>query len=72
MGSPGAARRSKKLQFALIVELSYVYSMAHLAQVTYSARRQAKGLRFRVLSFYYVVEEGERSRVQPSCAGGRA
>ena len=35
-------------------------------------RWRVRGVGFRVLSFYYVAEERRRSRVQPSCAGGRA
>ena len=64
----GAARSSQKCQFIQFVELSYVLVDGAAAANT----RQAKGLRFRVLSFYYVAEERGRSRVQPSFAGGRA
>ena len=63
-------------QIGEFVEQSYV--LEHGAAGYFSdmgpaaGTRQAKGLRFRVLSFYYVAEERGRSRVQPSCAGGRA
>jgi len=69
---PGAARSSQKCQFAQFVELSYVLGDGAAGDPRLCHARCAKGLGFRVLSFYYVAEERERSRVQPSFAGGRA
>ena len=72
-GQPGA---SQKCQCAQFVELSYVYEHSAAGSPRgmwpAAATRQAKGVGFRVLSFYYVAEERGRSRVQPSFAGGRA
>ena len=74
---PGTRQEQPEVaEIAQFVELSYVleHSAAGSPRGMWpaAATRQAKGVGFRVLSFYYVAEERRRSRVQPSCAGGRA
>ena len=70
--APGATRSNQKFQIDETMQLSYVGDQGQLGRPRYSSTLIAKGLGFRVLLSYYVAEEGERSRVQPSFAGGRA
>ena len=69
---PGAARTSKSLDSYNCRTFCNHGAAGASILADVLDRWSVRGLGFRVLSFYYVAEERRRSRVQPSCAGGRA